>query len=149
MTTRTRASKAPKRTVPMKSPKRTTSKADATVEPSGLAGNLVIRWRKDIEAIVSAGRISCAGLQALLRRATALSKEAAGEWRTVARVMTEIGPRESARHVHKLAIAAFEFARADIRELATLVASSQREAFEVVRRRVDQNVDDVRRLLRA
>ncbi|WP_280150731.1 phasin family protein [Piscinibacter sp. XHJ-5] len=149
MTTRTRASQAPKRAVPMKSSQRTTSKANAMVERSGLAGRLGIRWRKDVKAILSAGRVSFAGIQAVLGRATVLSKEAAGEWRTAARVMAEIGPQESARLVHKLAIAAFEFALADIRELAELAASSQCEALGVVRRRIDQNVDDVRRLLRA
>jgi len=118
------------------------------IELAGLAGKLVQGWRKDLESIMQASRKSYAGLQEIVHRQTAQIKEAVGELKTVGTVMAEVGTKESARNLDKLALASLELALADIRELAALAASSQRDAFDIVHRRVTENIDEVQHLLR-
>ncbi|HEY2979350.1 MAG TPA: phasin family protein [Burkholderiaceae bacterium] len=113
------------------------------------ADRLAASCRKDLDAIAVSSRTSCAGLQAVVQRQAALIDEAIGEWRTVARVMAEVGPWLSVRHLDKLAIASLQLALADIRELAMLAARSQREAFDIMRQRIHQHILNVQRLLRA
>jgi len=117
------------------------------LEVAGLAGRLVQGWRKDLEAIVAANRRSYAGLQEVVRRQTAQIKEAAFELQTVGKVMATVGVGDSVRHLDDLALASLKLALNDVRELADLAASSQREAFELVRQRVAENIDEVQRLL--
>jgi phasin family protein len=47
----------------------------------------------------------------------------------------------------ELAVAAFKMALADIRELAELTARSQAEAYDIVSRRIREDVDEATRLL--
>ena len=105
--------------------------------------------RTDLHAIVLSCRTSYAGLQAVAQRTITLIEEAIAEWRTAARVMTAIGPWHSVGHLDKLAVASCQLALADLRELTLLTARSQRDAFAIVRQRIDQNIHSVQRLLRA
>lgn len=118
------------------------------LELAGLAGKLVQGWRADLAAIVDANRKSYAGLQAIVSRQTAQIKEAVGEFQSVGKLMTVIGPKESVRNLDDLALASLQLALADIRELAALAANSQREAFELVHGRVTKNIDEVQQMLR-
>ena len=115
---------------------------------AGLAGRLVTGWRTDLETIVEANKKSYAGLQDMVGRQMAHLKERIGEMQAVAKVMTVIGPKDSVRHLDDLALASVEMALADVRELADAAAQSQREAFDLVHRRVSANIDEVQRLLR-
>jgi phasin family protein len=117
------------------------------IELAGLAGQLVRGWREDVDALVQARKRSHAGLQAVVRRQAAQVREAIGEWQTVGKFMARIGPGQSLSHADKLMVATFQLALTDLRELASLAASSQREAFEILQRRIDKNIDDVQRLL--
>jgi len=119
----------------------------ARVELTSIAGQLVKGWREDIDVIVLARQRSYAGLQAVVRRQAAQVKEAIGEWKTVGKVMATIGPRQSLSHADKLAVATFQLALADIRELADLAMGSQRDAFDIMQRRIHKNIDAVQRLL--
>ena len=105
--------------------------------------------RSDLDALVLSGRASFAGLQAVVQRVITLIEEAIAEWRTAARVMAAIGPWPSIAHLDKLAVASCQLALADLRDLTQLTARSQRDAFAIVRLRIDQNVNTVQRLLRA
>jgi len=118
------------------------------LELAGLAGRLVSGWRTDLEVIVEANRKSYAGLQEMVARQMAQLKERVGEVQAVAKVMSVVGPKDSARHLDDLALASVEMALADVRELADAAAKSQREAFELVHRRVSANIEEVQRLLR-
>ena len=118
------------------------------LELAGLAGRLVNGWRTDLEVIVEANKKSYAGLQDMVARQMAQLKERIGEVQAVAKVMSVIGPKESARHLDDLALASVEMALADVRELAEAAAKSQREAFELVHQRVSANIEEVQRLLR-
>lgn len=118
------------------------------LELAGLAGRLVTGWRTDLETIVEANRKSYAGLQDMVGRQVAQLKERIGEIQSVAKVMSAIGPKDSARHLDDLALASVEMALADLRELADAAAQSQREAFDLVHRRVSANIEEVQQLLR-
>jgi len=118
------------------------------LELAGLAGRLVTGWRTDLETIVEADRMSYAGLQDMVSRQMTQLKERIGEMQAVAKVMSVVGPKDSARHLDDLALASVEMALADVRELAEAAAKSQREAFDLVHRRVNANIEEVQRLLR-
>jgi hypothetical protein len=118
------------------------------LELAGLAGRLVEGWRKDLQALVAASQRSYAGLQEVVARQTAQISEAAGELRSVGMVMGVAGVTESARRLDDLALAALQLALNDIRELSDLAANSQREAYELVQRRVAENLDEVQRALK-
>ena len=118
------------------------------LELAGLVGRLVTGWRSDLETIVEANQKSYAGLQDMVARQMAQLKERIGEVQAVAKVMSVIGPKDSARHLDDLALASVEMALADVRELAEAAAKSQREAFDLVHQRVNANIEEVQRLLR-
>lgn len=120
----------------------------AKLELAGLAGKLVQGWRTDLEAVVQASRRSYAGLQEIVQRQTAQIKEAVGEMQSVGKVMSTVGTKESVRNLDNLALASLQLALTDIRELAALAATSQREAFDIVQQRVTANIDEVQQLLR-
>ena len=105
--------------------------------------------RTDLDAVVRACRTSYAGIQAVAQHMITLIEEAIAEWRTAARVMAGIGPWHSVGHLDKLAIASCQMTVADLRELTLLATRSQRDAFAIVRQRIDQNIHNVQRLLRA
>jgi phasin family protein len=118
------------------------------LELAGLAGRLVDGWRKDLQALVTASQRSYAGLQEVVARQTAQIKEAAGELRSVGMAMGVAGTTESVRRIDDLAVGALQLALNDIRELSDMTAKSQREAYELVQRRVAENLDEVQRALR-
>jgi hypothetical protein len=105
--------------------------------------------RTDLDSIAPSFHTSLAGLQAMVQRMTTLIEEAIAEWRTAARVMAAIGPWHSVGHLDRLAVASCQLALADLHELTLLTARSQRDAFAIVRQRIDQNIHNVQRLLRA
>jgi phasin family protein len=118
------------------------------IEVSGFAGRLVQGWRKDLEVIVQASQHSYAGLQAIVNRQAAQIKEAVAELQSVGTVVATVGATQSVRSLDDLALASLKLALADIRELAAMAATSQREAFELVHQRVNHNIEEVQQLLR-
>ena len=105
------------------------------------------RWREDVNAILEARKRSYAGLQTVVRRQVTQVREAIGEWKTVGRVMAAIGPRRGLSHADKLMVATLKLALADLLELVNLVASSQREAFDILHRRIQEKIEDAQRLM--
>lgn len=111
------------------------------------AGLLVTARRKDLDAILEANRKSYAGLQSVVQRQVESLKNAVSEWRLVIKLMAEGGARESVSRIDELAVASFRMALDNIRELAQMTARSQADAYEVVARRIREDVDEVTRLL--
>ena len=111
------------------------------------AGLLVAARRKDLDAILDANRKSYAGLQSVVQRQVESLKDAVSEWRLVIKLMAEGGARESVSKIDELAVASFRMALNNIRELAEMTARSQADAYEVVARRIREDVDEVTRLL--
>ena len=112
-----------------------------------VAGKLIEGRKRDIDAILEANRKSYQGLQAVVERQTSMLKDSIAQWQSVAKMMSASGPRESFSKLDELAKQSFGMAVANIRELAELSARSQAEAFEVVRQRIRENVEEVTRLL--
>jgi phasin family protein len=88
-------------------------------------------------------------LQALVKRRTELLKDAIGEWQSVARMVNVAGPAASLAKAQELAKGTFQTSLENIRELAELMATSQAAAFEIVRERIRENVEEVRELLKS
>lgn len=115
---------------------------------TGVAGKLVEGRRKDLEAIVQANKKSYAGIQAVVQRQTAMLKDAIGQWQSLAGSMSAAEPRESFSKLNEMARASFQTSLGNIRELAELAGRSQAEAFEVLKNRIQENVDEVSTLLK-
>ena len=114
---------------------------------SGAAGALIDSGRKDLQALVQANEKSYKGLQAVVQRQTELLKSSIGEWQGVVKAIPGKDPKESFAQLDAMGKAAFKKALDDIKELSELAAKSQADAFNVVRERINDNVEQARKML--
>ena len=114
---------------------------------TGSAGKVLDSSRKDLQALMQANEKSYKGLQTVVQRQTEMIKSAIGEWQEAAKGMPGKDAKENLAKLDELGRASFQRAVDDIKELATLAAQSQKDAFEVVRERIQSNVDEVTKLL--
>ena len=98
---------------------------------------LVDRERKNIQALAEANRIAFEGWQRLVRRQAEILQE------TMKKVVADAGQVDAMKRTD-LAKEGFEKALANMRELAEMASKSQRETFEVVRKRIEENVEGIR-----
>lgn len=112
-----------------------------------IAALLVDARRKDLDALERAGAKSYAGMRAVVRRHVTQLKEALGEWQAVFKVMQMAGPRESAARLDELGRGAFRQAMFSIRELAELTVQGQAQAVQVIKQRIDADLDELNRML--
>ncbi|MBB3180347.1 TIGR01841 family phasin [Variovorax sp. Sphag1AA] len=115
---------------------------------AGAAGAIVEGGRKDLQALMEANEKSYQGLQAVVQRQTEMLKTSIQDWQSTVKGMSAGEPRENLAKLDAMGKAAFKQALDDIRELSEMAAKSQSEAFEVVRKRIGENVDEVSKLLR-
>jgi phasin family protein len=101
---------------------------------------LVDRERKNIEALVKANWIAFEGWQRLVRRQAEMLQE------TMKKVVADAGQEVAVKKRADLAKGGLEKALANMRELAEMTSQSQKEAFDVVRKRIEENVEDIRNL---
>jgi phasin family protein len=99
---------------------------------------LVDRERKDIEALAKANRIAFEGWQRLVRRQAEMLRE------TMKKVVADVSQENAKKKRADLAKEGFEKALANMRELAEITTQSQKEAFDVVRKRIEENVEGIR-----
>ena len=99
---------------------------------------LVDRERKNIEALAKANRIAFEGWQRLVRRQAEMLQE------TMKKVVADAGQEDATKKRAGLAKEGFEKALANMRELAEMTTQSQKEAFDVVRKRIEENVEGIR-----
>jgi phasin family protein len=99
---------------------------------------LVDRERKNIEALAKANRIAFEGWQRLVRRQAEMLQE------TMKKVVADASQEDAKKKRADLAKEGFEKALANMRELAEMATKSQKEAFEVVRKRIEENVEGIR-----
>jgi len=90
--------------------------------------------RERNEALAEANRIAFEGWQALVRRQTEILQE------SMKQAVADAQQEDAMKKRTELARQAFERALADMRELAEMAAKSQKEAFEVMRKRFEENV---------
>lgn len=117
------------------------------VNLTGAGSKLLDSGRKDLQAVMQANEKSYKGLQTVVQRQTEMIKSAITEWQSAAKAMPGSDPKENLAKLDELGRASFQRAIDDIKELADLAAKSQKDAFEVVRQRVQDNVDEVTKLL--
>ena len=99
---------------------------------------LVDRERRNIEALAKANRIAFEGWQRLVRRQAEILQE------TMKEVVANAGQQDAIKKRSDLAKEGFEKALANMRELAEMATKSQKEAFDVVRKRIEENVEGIR-----
>lgn len=114
---------------------------------SGAAGALLDSGRKDLKALVQANEKSYKGLQSVVQRQTEMLKTAIGEWQGAVKSMPGKDVKEGLAELDEMGRTAFKRALDDIKELAELAAKSQADAFNVVRERINDNVEQARKLL--
>jgi len=102
--------------------------------------------RKNIEALTQANQAAFEGMQELARRQMEILEDTMKEWQTT---LSEAAKREgdSAARRADAAEKAFGKALGNMRELAETVAKAQTEAWEVVQKRFQENLADLRSLL--
>ena len=100
----------------------------------------VDRERKNIEALAKANRIALEGWQRLVRRQAEMLQE------TMKKVVADASQQDAKKKRADLAKEGFEKALANMRELAEITTQSQKEAFDVVRKRIEENVEGIRNL---
>jgi phasin family protein len=101
---------------------------------------LLDRERKNIEALAKANSIAFEGWQRLVRRQAEMLQE------TMKKVVADASQQDAKKKRADLAKEGFEKALANMRELAEITTQSQKEAFDVVRKRIEENVEDIRNL---
>ena len=99
---------------------------------------LVDRERKNIEALTKANGIAFQGWQRLVRRQAEMLQE------TMKKVVADASQEDAKKKRADLAKEGFERALANMRELAEITTQSQKEAFDVIRKRIEENVEDIR-----
>lgn len=118
-----------------------------SLDVTGGAGKLLESGRKDLQALMSANEKSLQGLQTVVQRQTEMIKSAIGEWQSAAAGMPGKDAKENLAKLDELGRQSFQRAIDDIKELANLAAKSQADAFDVVRQRIQSNVDEVTKML--
>ncbi len=111
-------------------------------------GALVERQRKDIEALTEANRIAAEGIQALAKKeAEILQKTMHDVMAAMSKAATGGDPMANASKQAELAQQAFGKALANMRELAEVAARSQSDAYAVISKRVQENIQELTGLM--
>lgn len=114
---------------------------------TGTAASMMESGRKDIEALMAANRRSFEDLQAVVQRQTQGLRQSINEWQSAVAKMPGQDISANLGKLDEMGRAAFQQALDDIRELAEVAAKSQTEAFNIVRQRISENVDQAAQLL--
>lgn len=120
---------------------------------NGKSANVDVNWllsyqRKNFEALTAANQRAFEGVQAIAKAQAEFVREAAEGMQKVAKEFVGAGSTED-KMVKQANVAkdAFESAVANAHELAGLVQKSNAETFEVIRKRVVENFDEVKAAL--
>src|SRR5262245_13455692 len=98
--------------------------------------------RKNIEAITQANQAAYDSMRELAKRQMDILQETAAEWQAA---MSEAAKREGTNAARRADAA--EKAFGNMRELAEMASKAQTEAWEVVQKRFQENLADLRSLL--
>jgi phasin family protein len=102
--------------------------------------------RKNIEAFTKSVQTATEGAAAVARRQAEILGAALEQAKTMMREMTVPGsPTETVAKQTEFAKKAFETAMANARELAEMVETANREAFEIIRKRTSETLDEIRK----
>jgi phasin family protein len=102
--------------------------------------------RKNIEAFTKSVQTATEGAAAVARRQAEILGAALEQAKTMMREMTVPGsPTETVARQTEFAKKAFDTAIANARELAEMVEAANREAFEIIRKRASETLDEIRK----
>ena len=104
--------------------------------------------RKDVEAVVQANRVAFQGVQALVQRQTEILQQTMSEWQKAAQGLSGKDPGAAMGSQAELAKQAFEKALQNMRELAELAVKAQSDAYEVIKQRMHENIEELRSALK-
>ena len=93
------------------------------------------REKKNIEALTEANRVAFEGWQALVRRQAEILQE------SIKQAVGTVQGEDAGTKRMDLAAHAFQTALSNMRELAEMAAKSQKEAFDIIRKRVEENLE--------
>ena len=103
--------------------------------------------RKDIEALVAANRQAYEGIQNLGQRQAEMLREAMAEWQSATmQMMSGQDPSAGAGMQAELGKRALERALANMRELAVMATTSQTQAWNMISRRFQDSLEELRHL---
>ena len=114
---------------------------------TGTAAAMMENGRKDIEALVEANKRSYQGLQSVVQRQSEMLRQSITNWQEAVSGMQGQDMSANLAKLDEMGKSAFQQALNDLRELAEVAAKSQSEAFDVVRQRIQDNVEQVSQLL--
>jgi len=103
--------------------------------------------RKDIEALTQANQVAYENMQALARREAEILQQTMAEWQGAMAGMAGKGPQEMAAKGTELATQAFGRALSNMRELAEMASKSQAQTYEILNRRFQENLDELRKMM--
>jgi phasin family protein len=96
------------------------------------------REKKNIEALTKANRVAFQGWQALVHRQAEILQD------SIKRAVDTVQGEDAGTRRMDLAAHAFETALSNMRELAEMAAKSQKETFDIIRKRVEDNLAALR-----
>jgi phasin family protein len=106
---------------------------------------LIAAQKKNIEAFVGANQIVAEGYQAVAKRQTEVARGAIQAAQSqMSELMAGGAPDEWIAKQVDLAKTGIEQAARSIREMPEVIQKSQAEAFEILKRRVDESVDEIK-----
>ena len=103
--------------------------------------------RKDVEALTQANQIAYDNMQALAKREAEILQQTMSEWQAAMAGMSRKSPAEMAASGTELASQAFGRALANMRELAEMATKSQSQAYEVLNKRFQENLEEMRKMM--
>lgn len=114
----------------------------------GIDMNAIVEARrKDIEALAEANRIAFQGMQALAQKQAEILQKSMQEAQAAMQGMTANPSAANAGNQGELIQKAFQKALSNMRELAEMAGRSQAQAMEVVGKRVQENIEETKKLL--
>ena len=108
--------------------------------------SIVEARRKDIEALTEANRIAFEGMQALAQKQAEILQKSMQQAQAAMQNMGSGQPGAGGGNQAELIQQALQTALANMRELAEMAGKSQAQAMEVVGKRVQENIEDTKKL---
>jgi phasin family protein len=98
------------------------------------------REKKNIEALTKANKVAYEGWQALFKKQAEIFQE------TMAETMAQAKKADATKMRADLAKQGFEKALGNMKQLAEMATKSNTEAFEIVRKRIGENMEEMRNM---
>ena len=110
---------------------------------------VVSAQKRNVEALTAANQLAAEGFQALARRQTEIMRQTVEATTAAMRDLIGQGsPEEKAARQTEFAQEAFQRAINHSRELAEMMQRAQGEAFDVINRRVNESLEELKSMIR-